>query len=175
MLRVLDGDALVAEAQAAELDLELPVPVSFDEARRLSAGHPPDADHPFPGCFTCGPEGDGLRLNPVPLGDGRVVAPWCPASDAPELVWAALDCPGAFAVNPDFARGLTVLGRLTAHIEQTPDTGDECVVVGWPLGGEGRRLFAGTAVFRGDEPLAWARAVWVTVGNEFRDPVRSGR
>ena len=174
MLRVLDGGALVAEAQPAELQLELPEPVGFAEAERLARAHPPDPDHPFPGCFTCGPKGDGLRLNPTPAGEGRVVAPWRPESDAPELLWAALDCPGAFAVNPDLARGLTVLGRLTAHIESTPSAGDECVVVGWPLGGEGRRLFAGTAVFRGDEPLAWAKAVWVMVGNEFRDPVPSG-
>ncbi len=172
-LRVLDGEALVAEAQPAELDLELPAPVSFAEAERLAAANPPDPDHPFPGCFTCGPQGDGLRLNPSPTGDGRVAAPWRPESDAPELVWAALDCPGAFAVNPDLARGLTVLGRLAAHIESTPAAGDECVVVGWPIGGEGRRLFAGTAVFRGEEPLAWARAVWVRVGDEFRDAVPS--
>lgn len=172
-LRVFDGEALVAEAKPAALELELPDPVSFGEAERLAAASPPDPDHPFPGCFTCGPHGDGLRLNPSPTGDGRVVAPWRPESGAPELVWAALDCPGAFAVNPDLARGLTVLGRLTAHLECTPSAGDECVVVAWPLGGEGRRLFAGTAVFRGEQPLAWAKAVWVLVGDEFRDPLPS--
>ena len=81
-------------------------------------------------------------------------------------------CVPAFAVNPEFSRGVSVLGRLTAHVASVPEAGDECVVVAWPLGGEGRRLFAGTAVFRGSEALAWARAVWVTVGPELRDPVR---
>jgi hypothetical protein len=54
-----------------------------------------------------------------------------------------------------------------------PQPGDGCVVVAWPLGGSGRKLHAGTAVFRGDEPLAWARAVWIVVGDEFRDAVPS--
>jgi len=171
-LRVLDGEALVAEARPAELALELPPPLSFAEASRIADARPDDADHPFPDCFTCGPareEDDGLCLRPTPAGDGRVVAPWRPAEPAPELVWAALDCPGAYAVNADFARGVSVLGRLTARILETPSAGDECVVVAWPLGGEGRRLYAGTALFRGDRPLALARAVWFLVDESARD------
>ena len=78
-----------------------------------------------------------------------------------ELVWAALDCPGAFAVDPGMTRGASVLGRLAAHIERLPAAGDDLVVVGWDLGGaDGRRAYAGTALFRGEEPLAWARATW---------------
>jgi hypothetical protein len=172
-VRILDGDRLVVEARAAELELELPEPVSFAEASRLSAARPDDPDHPFPGCFACGParaEGDGLRLKAAPVGDGRLVAPWRPSSDDGALVWAALDCPGAFAVNPGFARGLTVLGRLTARVLEAPRAGDECVVVAWPLeGGDERRLNAGTAVFRGETPLAYARAIWFVVGAEIRD------
>jgi hypothetical protein len=72
-------------------------------------------------------------------------------------------------VNPGFERGLTVLGRLTATVRAVPEPGDECVVVGWPLGGEGRKYLAGTALFRGAEPLAWARAVWIAVGDDRRD------
>jgi hypothetical protein len=184
VLRVLDGDRLVAEARPAALDLELPEPVSFAEAVRLAAARGDDPDHPFPGCFTCGPgrtEGDALRLRSAPAGDDRrIVAPWRPppalagvGPRPPELVWASLDCPGAYAVDPDGARGLSVLGRLTGHVRATPSAGDECVVVAWPLGGEGRRLIAGSALFRGAEPLAWARAVWVVVGDEARDPIPS--
>lgn len=102
---VLHDDDLVAEACAAELDLELPGPVDYERVVALSAARPPDADHPFPGCFTCGPEGDGLRLSPVPAGDGRVAACWRVAEASSPIVWAALDCPGAFAVNPGFVRG----------------------------------------------------------------------
>ena len=173
-VRVLHGDALVAEARPAELDLELPGPVSYEDAQALAEARPPDPDHPFPGCFTCGPAGDGLRLRPTPVGDGRVVAAWRAGEAALELVWAALDCPGAFAVNPDFARGLSLLGRLTARVDELPAPGDECVVVAWPLGGEGRKLLAGTAVFREDRPLARALATWILVGDEARDRLPSG-
>jgi hypothetical protein len=173
-VRVFAADDLVAEARPAELDLELPEPLAYEAATALADAQPPDPDHPFPGCFVCGPAGDGFRLKPTAVGDGRVAAPWRVEASRPELVWAALDCPGAFAVNPDFSRGLSVLGRLTAHVEEIPGAGDECVVVGWPLGGEGRKLLAGTAVFLGDRPLAWAQATWILVGDEFRDPVPSG-
>ena len=163
-VRILDGETLVVEAKPAELELDLPEPVSFAEAVRRSAAQPDDPHHPFPTCFVCGPartEGDGLRLRAAPLGDGRLVAPWRPESDDPALVWAALDCPGAFAVNPDMSRGATVLGRLTARVLEPPKAGQECVVVAWPLGGDDeRRLYAGTALFSDGQPLAYARAIW---------------
>lgn len=172
-LSVYDGDTLVAEARRTTVELELPEPVSYAEARAVEL--PPAPDHPFPGCFTCGPAGDGLRLRPSPLGDGRVVAAWQAAAPTREIVWASLDCPGAFAVDPDLGRGISVLGRLAAHVERVPEEGDELVVVAWDLGGrEGRRSYAGTCLFRGDEPLAWARATWVAVGEEFRDSVPCG-
>jgi uncharacterized protein YhfF len=172
--RVLAGETLVAEAVPTRVELELPEPVRFDEARRLEG--PPDPDHPFPGCFVCGPEGEGLRLRPTPVGDGRVVAPWRAVAPTVEHVWAALDCPGAFAVDPGFARGVSVLGRLAAHVEEVPADGEELVVVAWDLGGrDGRRSYAGTALFREETPLAWGRAVWFAVGDEVRDPLRSAR
>ena len=91
-------------------------------------------------------------------------------------MWAALDCPGAFAVNPSFERGITVLGRLAAHVDEVPRDGEMLTVVAWPLpGGDDRRSYAGTCVFRGETPLAWARATWFAVGDEFRDPLPSRR
>ena len=165
-VRILDGDRIVAEAWPRDLDLELPEPLTYAEAVRLADAQPDDPHHPFPGCFACGPareEGDGLRLRPAPVGDGRVVAPWKAPAANRDLVWAVLDCPGAYAVNPGGARGLSVLGRLTAHVLEVPAAGDECVVVAWPLGGEGRRLYAGTALFCEGEPLAYARAIWFLI------------
>ena len=95
---------------------------------------------------------------------------WQVRESSRELVWAALDCPGAFAVNPNFDRGVTVLGRLAAHIEEVPEPGEELVVVAWPLpGGDERRFFAGTSLFRGNRPLAWARATWFSL----REPLPS--
>jgi hypothetical protein len=90
-------------------------------------------------------------------------APWAVRGDTvgPEFVWAALDCPGAYATGV-MGRGTVVLGRLTARVDRVPDAGEECVVVGWPLGSKGRKHSAGTALFGGSgELLALARALWI--------------
>jgi len=171
-VRVLDGDTLVVEARPAALELEPPAAPPFADAERIVASHAPDPDHPFPGCFVCGPgreDGDGLRLEPTPAGGGTVVATWRPRENAVPFVWAALDCPGAFAVDPGWSRGVSVLGRLTARVSERPAIGAECVVVGWPLGADGRRLLAGTALWEGDRLLALARAVWFPVEASIRD------
>jgi hypothetical protein len=169
-LEIWDGDTLVADVRPTAVELELPEPPS-----RVVAGEP-DPDHPFPTCFVCGPaRTDGLRLLPRAYGD-VVAAPWRPAEVSRELVWAALDCPGAFAVNPGFDRGVTVLGRLAVHIEELPREGDDLVVVGWDLGGsDGRRFYAGTSLFRGKTPLAWGRATWFSVRDVLREPLPSRR
>ncbi len=97
---------------------------------------------------------------------------------APELAgerfaWAALDCPGGWAVQPDGSRGISVLGRLTARVDEPPSAGDECVVVGWPIGPtEGRKRHAGTALYRDGTLLALGCAVWFTVDDTLRDQAR---
>ena len=179
-VRILAGDVLVAEAHPADPDLAPPAPPEYAEVARLSAERPAEVDHPFPGCFVWGTgreEGDALRLRPAPLGAGAVAAPWRgsdrlagPGLLPRELAWAALDCPGGWAVQPDGSRGISVLGRLTARVHEAPSAGDECVVLGWPLpGGDERRRHAGTAVYRDGELLAVGRAVWFLAGDEVRD------
>ena len=40
--------------------------------------------------------------------------------------------------------------------------GEPCRVIGWKLGDEGRKHYAGTAIFDEDGDLcAWARATWI--------------
>ena len=163
-LRVLDGDNLVAEAAPAAVELELPGSPSWAEAEAASARYPGFAEHAFPRCFVCGPErdpGDGLRVFAGPLGDARFAATWIPSEVSPEIVWAALDCPGAIAVGfPD--RGETLLGRFAVEIGELPEPGERCVVLAWPLGEDGRKLYAGTALYGEDgRPLARARATWI--------------
>jgi hypothetical protein len=163
-VRVLDGGNVIAEAVPAQLELEIPRPPTYGEAVEASARYPGYEEHAFPRCFVCGPErdpGDGLRIFAGPLGDGRVASPWVPAEVEPKIVWAALDCPGAIAVGfPD--RGETLLGRLAVRIEGLPEVGERCIVVGWPLGEEGRKLYAGTALYgEGGRSLARARATWI--------------
>jgi hypothetical protein len=43
-----------------------------------------------------------------------------------------------------------------------PRPGERCAVAAWPLGEDGRKLYAGTALFAADgDLLALARQVWI--------------
>ena len=87
--------------------------------------------------------------------------PWVAREVSPEVVWAAIDCPGAWAVGGP-GRGEIVLGRMNAEIRRLPEEGEQCVVVAWPLGEDGRKLHAGTALLSaGGEVLALARQTWI--------------
>jgi hypothetical protein len=159
-----NGDALVAHAVPFEVELDVPAAISFEEAE-AAALPDGDRDSEFPECFVCGwAREDGLRIYAGPV-EGRdlVAATWVPGDDvtASEFVWAALDCPGAYAVQFG-ARGYPVLGRLAARIEHLPHPGERCVVMAWPLGEEGRKLYAGTALIGEDgRTLGAARATWI--------------
>lgn len=162
--RLWDADRLVAEGAVAELELDAPPPPSFEDAERALPGFAGLAEHAFPTCFVCGPArepGDGLRIFASPL-DGVVAAPWTPTEVAREHAWASLDCPGAYALEAS-GRSDMLLGRLRGRIDRVPAAGERCVVVGWPLGWEGRKGYAGTALWSADEGdlLACARATWI--------------
>jgi hypothetical protein len=163
-LELRDGNELVAAAGPAELELDIPDPLSFDEAAAAALPQG-DRDSVFPECFVCGwLRDDGMRVYAGPV-EGRdlVAATWMPREDviSSEFVWAALDCPGAYAV--EFGqRGNPVLGRLTGHVEHLPHPGERCVVLGWPLGEDGRKRYAGTALFGEDDRLLGsACATWI--------------
>jgi hypothetical protein len=138
-------------------------------------------DHVLPTCFVCGPKraiGDGLRIfpdwtkdpagadnpNPFPI----VAAPWIPTADladdfgriAPEFLWAALDCPGAFAVDKE----PILLGRMSAQILERPRPGKPIVAIAWSKGQERRKHFAGTALFsEAGDLLAFSDQTWIQI------------
>lgn len=176
-VQLLDGDTLVAEARQAVLSLELPTPPSLAQAEEASKAYAGFAHHVFPTCFVCGPKrdpGDGLRLFAGKWSDQDLVAtPWTPdaslAADkagetvAPTYQWAAMDCPGAFAVWLGEDR-LVVLGRLTAILEKPVKVGERYVVVGWPVGSDGKKFFAGTAIFDQEgQCYGRAQATWIAI------------
>lgn len=174
-VRLLDGEQVVAEGRAAALELDIPTPPSFEQAEALSARYVGHQHHYFPGCFVCGPgraEGDGLRIFAGRERPGDpVAATWIPTTSVAsggsevdrEVCWAALDCPGYFGASPaEYPTAL--LGRMTAEITGPIRVGQRCVVLGWGLGTEGRKIFAGTALFGLDgRLLGRARQTWITI------------
>lgn len=175
VITLREGDSLIAEAAAASVEIEPPLPVTFAEAEAASRNYEGFRQHNFQTCFVCGPRrpaGDGLRIFPNWVESRDVVAaPWVPEPSLagedgavrPEFVWAALDCPGAWAFLAEAGDGRPiVLGRFAAEIVAPVVAGERYVVTGWRLGVDGRKMYAGTALHTADgEPRAVARATWI--------------
>jgi len=170
------GDDLVAEAEPASLELDVPTVPSVADALAAEAGSPSRWDERgvHPTCFGCGlarADDEGLRVAVGPLevdGVRQVAAVWRPPARLadgdgvvdPQLVLAALDCPGAMAwiVDGTFA-GL--LGRIVSEQVGPVRAEVEHVVTGWQIERDGRKLFAGTALAAADgEVLARTRQTW---------------
>ena len=169
-VELLDGEAVVAEGRKVEFELDVPEPVSGEEAAKASRGYAGFRRHAYPTCFACGPDRDdglGVFAGPVPGREGLVAAPWSPSGDvAPEheIVWAVLDCPSGWAVD-DFQREGVLLGRMAARVLREAVAGEPHVVAGWPLAYEGRKRYAGSALWGPDgEVLAYARSTWIVPG-----------
>lgn len=178
-LVVRDGETLIAEARPASLDLD--VPPTPDPAAVTAAGTRffEFKKDDFHLCFACGAgrrEDEGLRLRSGPIDGGDVVAArWVPHPSfaGPDgripsrILWSALDCPGAWAVVRD-SGVVMYLGRLTAEADGDLEPGTPCTVLGWPLGGEGRKAFAGTAIYDHTGRLRGrAKAVWFDMGKRL--------
>jgi hypothetical protein len=180
-IRIHHGRTLIAEATSSPGSpaLEVPGPVSTAEAHAVAGRARYYTDPVFPDCFACGVNrqpGDGLRIFPGPVA-GRPLwaAPWTPDPSVasvggrvrPEVVWAALDCPSGIAAAEAADLGhdtAILLGKMTASLAVMPAAGDQCLVIAWPDGRDGRKLLAGSALLGpGGEVLAAARAVWLTV------------
>lgn len=170
-----NGDEVLVEAEPAVLELDVPPPPSAAAAAASEASSPShfNGTGVHPTCFGCGANrtGGGLRIfaGPVEV-DGRrqVAGPWRPGAELatedgtvdPMWVLAALDCPGAFAFIVSEQRA-GLLGRIVFEQYEDVTADDEHVVTGWQVGADGRKLFAGTALFGPDGGLrAAAKATW---------------
>ncbi|MBA3347522.1 MAG: hypothetical protein H0T13_03080 [Actinobacteria bacterium] len=164
---LVDGEAVVAEATPASLRLDPPAPISLEAAEEAATRHVRFGGEEFSECFTCGVRTDALCIHAGQVtGSDLHAAPWTAMEVVPEVVWAAIDCPGAYAVGGP-GRGEVVLGRMTAEIRRVPEEGEHCIVLAWPLGGEGRKLHAGTALYSAaGELLALARQTWIAPRDE---------
>jgi len=173
-----DSD-VVAVARTTVVAAAVPEPVPYVEALGVSMHFAGFATHAYPKCFVCGPareRDDGLRIFPgrVP-GTLAVAAPWLPGHTLddghgkvrPELVWAALDCPGYFAsVSPAVA----LLGEIAVHIDRLIHVDEPCVIMGWPIEVSGRKYRVGTALVDEDgERCALAVSTWIEVQRKIDD------
>ena len=171
--QLLHGEDLLVEAEPSSLDLVVPPAPSLADARAAEAGSPShyDGRGVHPTCFGCGAAREnGLRVFVGPIsvdGKEQVAGTWAPAPFAEEdgtvarrWVVAALDCPGAFAfISREVGAGL--LGRIVFEQHGDVRGGSDHIVTGWQVGTDGRKLFAGTALFdAAGTLLASAKATW---------------
>ncbi len=174
MHRLLDGEEVIAYSRPGTWDLEVPESPTFDEAILASKGYAGlDGKHAFPGCFVCGPDHqDGMYIFAGKVGKTHIYAsPWIPDVSLAdpyneikkEFVWAALDCPGSFAIVGEVSVPI-VLGRMTSKFFAPVQAKEPHVVIGWKLEDQGRKNYCGTAVFNEKKELcAAAKAIWFKI------------
>lgn len=162
IIKARPADPLSAAPEAPAQSLAAKGPETFNSVE----------DHVFPACFVCGPlreRGDGLCLFTGRLeGYDGVGDLWRPeesicdetGSVRPEFLWAALDCPGAFAIGNQ--KNPMVLGQMTTQIHERPKAGETLTVAGWLNFHDGRKHGAGTAIYRADGTcLAQSEQIWI--------------
>lgn len=174
-LSLTEGDALIAEACAKPLNIDVPEPPDVADVARAAERGGSFEDSPYNNCFVCGRQravGKGLRVFAGAI-DGRriVAAPWIPYAELadetghvdPMYHWGALDCPGAEALSLDERRPITT-GRMHGRVYQPAEVGETCRVIGWEIGRDGRKLYSGTAVFKENGALsAAALTTWIEI------------
>jgi hypothetical protein len=157
------------------------VPVSLDDARAVAAGFDASAyadNHPFPTCFTCGPERtgegtDGLRIFPGAMAPHVVVWSWTPEPALAGVdglvdlayVWAALDCPSGLCwIHDEPDAGPHVLGRMTAAVHRRPSPGEPLAVAGWTIATDGRKRRTGSVLWDAEgRVVADNRSTWIAL------------
>lgn len=159
-----DDATVIAEAAAGAFERTVPDAVTFADADAAAVAYRNDSEM-FRYCFVCGTaRQDGLGLAPGAVRPGVVAAPWVPGDSLPidpTLLWAAMDCPGGWAL-PEMLERPALLGSMTASVFELPEVGEKCVVVGADQGEQGRKSFASTAVYGADgRLLGRAEQIWI--------------
>ncbi|RJO72241.1 hypothetical protein D5S18_24095 [Nocardia panacis] len=169
-LRLRDGNlyddaTLLAESRPGSFERAVPEPVSPAAAAVALESY--RSSPLFSNCFVCGSaREDGLRIQPGEVAPNIVAAPWtAPSSDSllidTALIWAALDCPGGWAL-PDMLERPALLGSMTAAVPELPEAGEPCVVVAQRIGEQGRKCYASTALYGADNRLLGrAEQIWI--------------
>lgn len=176
VVRLLDGETLVAVGRPIEWSLQIPPLPTIAEAAAASAAYAGFEYHPLPTCFVCGNErheGDGMQLFAGKVeGRNLVAAPWIPHEAfadpdgliQPEFLWSVLDCPGGWAIFHHVGPEAMVLGTLSGRISLPVRAGQPYLVMGWWIRSDGRKHEAGSAVFTESGILCAAgHATWIAL------------
>ena len=178
--RLSHGSAVVGEGVPGGPELQAPPAIDLAAAEAAAEQFVGFDLHAFPHCFVCGPrrsDGDGLRIFTGPVAgapEGTVAAPWRVDASLAEggavdeaFIWAALDCPSAFALLPIKSGKTIVLGELSVRIERPVAVGKTYVAQAWPISQDGRKHMAGSAIHDLDGQLIGvARATWIAVSDD---------
>lgn len=159
-----EGDTLIAEAREIALELEVPPAPGWEESVQAEGRYPGLMFHPFATCFGCGTRralGDGLRIFPGPRAQGEALAAtWVPHESLaagggrlpPAMIWAALDCPAGWAMDPvkrrnfpERAHGVTA--QLAVRIDGDVHAGRRYTILSWPVRAEGRKVHTGAVLY----------------------------
>jgi hypothetical protein len=175
VVHLYSGAVLIAEAEPGHVNhSDAPPPVTVATARAAERRFQGHRHHAFPTCFVCGPDrSDGMRIFPgaVDPDSGLFACTWTPdpslaRRDAtevrPEFEWAALDCPGAWAI--DVTNRQVVLGQIVASVMDTPHISETCVVTSSAVLADGRKHTTRCAAYAADGRLLGAsESVWIEV------------
>src|SRR4051794_10982555 len=183
-----DGDvvvrhhgAVVAEARPVDsVDPHPPVRPPLAEAREATRRHPgPPPRGPRPGCSVCGPARPaalGTHFGPLRGPPGVTASVFLPDATvpsrngcvAPDMVWAALDCPSYTPPLWDWDRP-SLLARLAVERLDCVEVGEPTIALGWHIASEGRKHHTASALLGTDgRVLARGRALWVTLARTPR-------
>ena len=173
---VHDGDTLLLSARPVDgVDVEPPVRPTLAQAREAMRQHPGHGrEGLLSACYVCGSrrhDGLGIHFGPLPghpgvtaaviIGDATV--PNRGGDVAPDMVWAALDCPSYTPPLWDWNRP-SLLARLAVERLDCIEVGEPVIATGWHIASEGRKHHTASALLSPEgDVLARASALWITL------------
>ncbi|MDP1873848.1 hypothetical protein [Phenylobacterium sp.] len=172
-----EGQVLGVAKPARDDQIPPPPPSPGVGVARAAAAASPFATRSLHrGCFSCciereAGEGLGVHVGQVPGAEAGVCAGlWVPhanfaAADGTmpdEITWGALDCSGSMAWWIKTGSPVGLLGTMSGEVLKAPKAGETYVIVASAGESEGRKFFAGVALYDADgDVVARSGQIWI--------------
>ena len=174
-------DLVVARARPVDrVEAHPPVRPTLAEAREAWRRHPGHGRASlFSDCFVCGSQrhdGLGIHFGPLRGHPGVTASIFLPDATvpnrngvvAPDMVWAALDCPSYTPPLWDWEHP-SLLARLAVERLDCVEVGEPAIALGWHVASQGRKHHTASALLGTDgRVLARGRALWITLADTRR-------